>query len=143
MKKTTFLNNYKSYAFTNDFLALKKLTDDTTNYIKNNNIIDFKQVAINGEFLQRFNVAIGSIFNNDSFVAKWNKLSNTQKRERIAKNLILFCLKRDLFFDRANSSYNKEAKAYTQKSYVLDVRVKLNELFYQVALDINGDTFSM
>ena len=143
MKKTKFLNNYKSYAFTNDFLALKKLTDDTTEYIKNNNIIDFNKVAINGEFLQHFNVAIDSIFNKDTFVDKWHKLSNTKKRESISKNLVLFCLKRDFFFDRSNSTYNKEAKAYTKKSYVLDVKVKLNELFYQIALDINGDTFNM
>ena len=143
MKKTTFLNNYKSYAFTSNFLALKKLTDETTTYIKNNNIIDFNKVAINSEFLQYFNIAIDSIFNNDAFIDKWHKLSNTKKRESIAKNLVLFCLKRDFFFDRSKSVYNKEAKAYAKKSYVLDVRVKLNELFYQVALDINGDTFSM
>lgn len=145
MKKIKFLNNYKSYAYTKDYTILNKLSLDTIKYIKENNLknldVDFSNVAINKEFIDNFNIAINLVFNNTKLVGKWGELSNTQKKKVILFNLITFSLKQDLFFDRSISLYNKQSLSYQTKGYTKEIKLKLNELFYQIALYLSDDTF--
>lgn len=138
MKKTTFLNNYKSYAYTNAFKALKEQTSEIVEYVTSNNIIDKDNISISKDFVNNFNLAIESILKDGGkLVEKWQALSNNAKRKAIA-NAVLYCLKRDYFFDASQSTYNKEARSYTRKAYTLDTKLKLNDLFYQVAITLNG-----
>ena len=143
MKKTTFLNNYKSYAYTKDYTILNKLAFDTIDYIKNNNYknldLDFTNVAINKDFLLNFNIAIEIVFKNSKFIEDWQKLSNSKQKKILLFNMIAFSMKNDLFFDRSMSVYNKVSQNYSQKAYTKNIKLKLNELFYQVALNLSED----
>lgn len=142
MKKSVFLNNYKSYAYTNNYMQLKKYVNDTIEYVKNNNVIELEKISINNDFLQFFSDGFEQVAKDTKIIEKWQKLSNTKKRLLISKNII-FSLKKDFYFDRTSSNFNKIAKCYTNKVYNKDIKIKVNDLFYNVVIDLVGDVFSI
>lgn len=139
MKKTILLNNFKSYQSNENYQAIKKHTSEVVDYIINNDIIDKSKISISSEFINHFNIASDLVFQS-SIQKKWQALSNNQKRKTIA-GAILYALKRDYSFDRAGSVYDKTTKCYIKKEYTQNTSVKINELFYQVAMTLNGDRY--
>ena len=139
MKKTILLNNFTSYQSNENYQAIKKHTSEVVNYIINNDIIDKSKISISSEFINYFNIASDLVF-IAPIQKKWQALSNNQKRKTIA-SAILYALKRDYAFDRSMSVYDKITKCYIKKEYAEKTSVKINELFYQVAMTLNGDKY--
>lgn len=142
--KNDILNNYRSISSMELFKDIKKVAVNVADFLSNkfNNLfidIDYKtsQLAINKDFINKFNVVFELVVKKDVIIEKWQALSNTKKKNVVVNALMLFCLKNGYVFDRAKSVYNKQAKCYSIKEYTQQVGVRLYELFYQVGIALN------
>jgi len=134
MKKTNLLKDYKLNIKT--YNIIKKRLDFICDYFakfETLETISKNDISIDSETLTAINYAIEDTLKNQKMIEKWQALSNSKKRNYIS-TAILFAIKKDFYFNRGASTYNKETKTITQKAYTKAVRVSVYSLIYQVAI---------
>ena len=145
MDKKYYLNQFKSYAYTENALLFKKYTAPVADYVATN-IADIKsgskKVSFKAEYIQLFDILAECVYNDKEgkqIYKTWQALSNTKKRD-ILENAIIHAHKIDRNFDRNNSVYNKNTRHFDKKAYTKCGKMSIGDLFYDVALLLSEKT---